>query len=149
MMSGNNPRLENALFEAIAKLGADAGTIHLKAADADELHLAASHEIPHHLLERVQVIPWGKGLAGAAAARAQPIHFCNLQIATSPDIHDDARAAGMRGAIVVPMLSGDDVVGTIGVATRSERTFTQREIGWLLHFGRRIAGEGGGHRMAA
>jgi signal transduction protein with GAF and PtsI domain len=148
-MSDTNPRLENALYEAIAKLGADAGTIHLKAHASDELLLAASHEIPHHLLDKIRVIPWGKGMAGAAAARGEPINFCNLQIASSPDIHDDARAAGMRGAIVVPMMSGNDVVGTIGVGSRSERTFTQKEIGWLLHFGRRIAGESGEHRMAA
>src|SRR5207244_1829487 len=116
----------NALFEAIAQLGADSGTIHVRDHGGRTLLLAAHHEIAAELLGHIQEIPWGKGLAGIAAERAAPIHYANLRLAAGPEIHDLARALDVRGAVVVPIMHGSDVVGTLGIGCRSDRTFTQR-----------------------
>ena len=148
-MNDPNPRLENALFEAIARLGADSGTIHVKDPDRDVLLLAAHHHIPDGLLEHIQEIPWGKGLAGIAAERAEPVHHGNIKLSPAREIHPRARACEVRGAVVVPILSGSEAVGTLGIGCEVDRTFTPLEIRWLLSFARGLAGEWGETRMAA
>ena len=133
--------LDHELLEAIRALGADSGTIHLKEPDRLVLRLAASHGIPEPVLRIVQEVPWGKGMAGLAAERAQPVDACNIQTTTSSDVRPGARATGLQGALVVPMLRGGEVVGTLGVGCRGERTFTPEETDRLLEIGRRIAAD--------
>ena len=131
--------LERALGEAIAHLGADSGTLHLKRPGGLELELAASQGIPAPVLDVVRVIPWGKGMAGLAAERRQPVDACNIQTTASPDVRPGARATGLRGGIVVPLLLEDRVIGTLGVGCQAERAFTEQETGWLMDFGRTLA----------
>ena len=133
--------LDQALLDAIAHVGADSGTIHLKEPDRLVLRLAASHGIPEAVLDVVREVPWGKGMAGLAAERARPVDACNIQTDRSGDVRPGARATGLQGAIVVPMLRGDRVVGTLGVGCVGERTFTAAETDWLLELGRKLATE--------
>ena len=145
----DNTTLDQALRKAITKLCADTGTIHIKDADELILHLVASHDVPRSVLEAVREVPWGKGMAGLAAQLAEPVDCCNLQASTSPEIHPKARATGVRGAVVVPMMHGAQVVGTIGIGCQAERSFSTQEIRWLLEYGRKLATDFGEHRMAA
>ena len=132
-------RLDQALREAIARLGADSGTIHLKEPGKLMLRLAASHAIPERVLDLVRDVPWGKGMAGLAAQRAQPVDACNIQTSQSSDVRPGARATDVQGAIVVPMMRDGEVTGTIGIGCLSERTFTPEETAWLLGFGQSLA----------
>jgi len=91
------------------------------------------------VLAVVREVPWGKGMAGLAAERARPVDACNLQTDSSGDVRPGARATGLQGAIVVPLLQGDRVVGTLGVGCRVERSFSAEETDWLLEHGRRFA----------
>ncbi len=135
----NENMMDEALLHAIATLAADSGTIHLKDPDARILRLAASHAIPERVLEVTRVIPWGKGMAGLAAERAMPVDACNLQTTTSTDVRPGARATGVLGAIVVPMIRHGEVVGTIGIGCMRERTFTEDETRWLLGYAAALA----------
>lgn len=132
-------RIDRALQDALAQLRGNSGTIHLKEPERQVLRLMASREIPAEILELVQEVPWGKGMAGIAAERGQPVYFCNLAQSDSPDIHPVVRASGLQDAIVVPMMHGHDVVGTIGIGFKTERTFGLEEIPWLMEFGRDLA----------
>lgn len=131
--------MARGLEEAIRHLDADSGTIHLKQPGKMVLELAASHAIPEPVLEVVRIVPWGKGMAGLAAERAEPVDACNIQTTPSSDVRPGARATGVQGAIVVPMMRGGEVVGTFGIGCRRERTFTTDETVWLLEFGRQLA----------
>lgn len=131
--------LDAALHAAVVHLAGSSGTLHLKKAGVLELELAASEGIPEAVLGVVRVIPWGKGMAGLAAERARPVDACNIQTTTSPDVRPGARATGLRGGLVVPLLLGDRVVGTLGVGCEAERAFTEPETAWLLEHGRTIA----------
>jgi len=132
-------RLERALLEIIDHLAAQSGTIHLKVPGQQVLRLGASHGIPPAVRAVVESVPWGKGMAGLAAERAQPVDACNIQTTTSGDVRPGARATGMAGAIVVPMMLDAGVVGTIGVGCTSERVFSEAETAWLLERGRTLA----------
>ncbi len=128
-----------ALALIIEFMKADSGTIHLMGPDG-QLHLqCASAGIPPHVLDIVRVVPVGKGMAGLAAERRQPVSICNIQTDTSGDVRAGARATGLEGAIALPMLSGDRVAGVLGVANRAARTFTSEETDGLLEIGRTLA----------
>ncbi len=130
-----------ALARVIAYMKADSGTIHVMGPDDGQLHLrAASAGIPPHVVEIVRVVPVGKGMAGLAAERREPVSICNIQTDTSGDVRPGARATGLEGAIALPMLLGDGAVaGVLGVANRAARTFTPEETGQLLAIGRTLA----------
>jgi GAF domain-containing protein len=86
----------------------------------------------------VREVPVGKGMAGLAVERGEPITACNIQTDRSGDVRPGAKATGMEGAIVVPVLRSGHPVGALGVAVRHERTFTPSETDLLLDFGRAI-----------
>lgn len=134
-------KLSASLEAIVAEFNADSGTIHLLEADGI-LHLkAATASIPEAVLERVRLVPIGKGMAGLAAQRKEPITVCNLQTDTSGDVRPGARATGMEGALVVPVFRGEEVAGTLGIANRAARTFTAEEIARLVELGRRLVAE--------
>ena len=118
---------------------ADSGTIYWLGADG-LLHLAAATDgFPEAVLSVIRTIPIGKGMAGLAVERRQPVDACNIQSDTSGDVRPGARATAMAGAIVVPVFREDEVIGALGVANRAERTFTEEEVAELLAAGRALA----------
>jgi GAF domain-containing protein len=132
-----------ALGCIVARLSADSGTLHLMGPDG-VLHLAAaSDSIPPVVRDRVRTVPVGKGMAGLAVARRQPVNACNIQTDTSGDVRPGARATGLQGSVVVPLLRADRAVGALGVATRGERTFTSAEEQLLIDLGRILAAAAG------
>ena len=135
-----NLELSEALGRIVQHFGADSGTVHLLESDGI-LHLkAATAGIPPPVLEAVKLVPVGKGMAGLAVERNQPVNACNIQTDTSGDVRSGARATGLQGAIVVPINRGDAAVGALGIANRQERTFTEAEIALLSKAGRLLAG---------
>jgi hypothetical protein len=91
------------------------------------------------VLAIVREVPWGKGMAGRAPERAEPGAACKHQTDTSGAEPPRAPATRLQGAIVVPMMRGAEVVGTLGVGCLGERTFTPEETRWLLDLARRAA----------
>jgi L-methionine (R)-S-oxide reductase len=131
--------LQEVLRLTIQHFGADTGTIHLLEPDG-VLHLkAASAGIPEPVLQAVQLVPVGKGMAGLAVQRKEPVSVCNLQSDASGNVRPGARATGMEGAIVVPVFSGNQAVGALGIANRDARTFTAEETALLVDVGRALA----------
>ena len=131
--------IQKALDDAIAHLKADSGTIHVKDPHRMVLLLAASRNIPQPVLDVVREVPWGKGMAGVAVQRMQPVSVCNIQTTTSPDVRPGAAATGVQGALVVPMVSGASAVGAFGVGCKGDREFSADETQWLLDFAGRLA----------
>lgn len=130
---------DTVLARIVNDFAADSGTIHF-VGDDGMLHLgAASAGMPEQVLAIIRTIPVGKGMAGLAVERAQPVDACNIQTDTSGDVRPGAKATGLAGSIVVPIFDGEKVVGALGIANRSERTFTDAEIGQLLDEGRKLA----------
>lgn len=127
------------LADVVAAFGADSGTLHALAGEG-VLHLvAAVPEMPDEVMEKIQVIPVGKGMAGLAVARGEPVDACNLQTDDSGDVRPGARLTGLQGAIVVPVRRDGTVVGALGIANHAERRFTDAEIADLAARGRAAA----------
>jgi L-methionine (R)-S-oxide reductase len=131
---------DSALSRILEQFEADSGTIHLLGDDG-VLHLkAASPGIPAFVLETVRDVPVGKGMAGLAVERKQPVNACNIQTDTTGDVRPGAKATGLQGSIVVPIMRGDSAIGALGIANHRERTFTDDETSSLLAVGRVLGG---------
>ena len=136
---GDGLTWSDTLARILEEMSADSGTIHLLGDDG-VLHLkAASAGIPQVVLDTIKDVPVGKGMAGLAVERKQPVNACNIQTDVSGDVRPGARATGLQGSVVVPLLRGEDAIGALGVATRRERTFTGEEEQLLLEIGRVLA----------
>lgn len=128
-----------ALDRVLAAVQAETGTIHRMGPDG-LLHLEAhAGGIPERLLPVIGRIPVGKGMAGLAAERGEPVQICNLQTDSSGNARPGARSTGMRGSICVPMKDGDRLVGVLGVAVAREREYTDAEAAWLSEAGSILA----------
>ena len=126
----------DALSRILKQFAADSGTIHLLGEDGVLYLKAASGGIPRVVLDTVKTVPVGKGMAGLAVERKQPVTACNIQTDTSGDVRPGAMATGLQGAIVVPILRNEAAVGALGIANHRERTFTDAETALLLRVGR-------------
>lgn len=131
--------LDASLKALLAHFKCDIGTLHTLGPDG-KLHLRAhTPGIPEPILNASRIIPVGKGIAGLAAQNKKAMNMCNLTQDSDPRIPVAAKSSDIVGAICVPMLKGDEVVGTLGIAVRSERTFTAEEEALLTDAGRVIA----------
>jgi GAF domain-containing protein len=74
-------------------------------------------------------------MAGLCVERNQPVNACNIQTDASGDVRPGARATGLQGAIVVPIVRDGKPAGALGIANRHERTFTDEEIAQLMKAG--------------
>jgi GAF domain-containing protein len=131
---------DQVLRLTIEHLEAETGTIHRLGPDG-LLHLEAkAGNIPAALLPVIEKIPVGKGIAGLAVQRKQPVDLCNLQTDQSGAARPAARQTGVKGSICVPIMAGELAVGALGIGTGEEKQFREDETQLLLAVGR-ILGE--------
>jgi len=123
------------LDQVLNHFACTAGTIHTLGPASGMLLLRARRNIPDGLLPRIEKIPIGKGLAGLAAERRQPVQVCNLQTDNSGAARPAAKETGMESCIALPMLAGDELVGVLGVAKPTAYEFSETEIAHLMKIG--------------
>jgi L-methionine (R)-S-oxide reductase len=92
------------------------GTIH-RTTGEQMLSLIEQIGVPEFLIEKISTIPFGKGIAGAAALSREPIELCNLQQDLGGVAKPEARKTGVAGSLAVPIFSKDqsEVIGTLGI----------------------------------
>ena len=128
---------QNVLAACLQHFGCQAGTVHLLREGV--LKLAAHSGIPAQVVQIVETVPVGKGIAGLAAERLQPITICNLQTDSSGQARPGAKATGMEGSIAVPMLTNGALRGVLGIAKASAYDWSEAETQLLLRIAKRLA----------
>lgn len=118
-------RLESIL----GNFGCQTGTIHRTDASGQALSLVAQIGVPEFLVAKISQIPFGKGIAGAAAASRAPVELCNLQQDFGGVAEANARQTGVAGSLAVPIFSAstDAVLGTLGIGKNVPHDFTEDE----------------------
>ena len=111
------------------------GTIHFLDKNTSILKLHAHQGIPTFLLPKISEIPIGKGMAGIAAERREPVEICNLQTDESGVARPAARETKVEGSIAVPMILNRVLYGTFGIAKPVPYDFTKEEISELTAIG--------------
>jgi L-methionine (R)-S-oxide reductase len=136
--------IEEILRDMLAQFHSETGTIHRLDAQTQLLRLVAQIGLPPHIAEVVKTIPVGKGIAGQVVAQNQPVTICNLQTDTSGITKPGAKQTGVGGALCVPIRDGEKILGTLGIGTRREHTYTPDET----HALEKIAEKIGAHLQA-
>ncbi len=136
----SSQQLREALEVILEWYGGVVGSIHRLEPLANVLRLEAEVGIPPGLMEKVAIIPIGKGMAGLAAERRAPVQVCNLQTDESGVAKPSARETGVEGSLTVPIMLDGELLGTLGIAKPSQHEFTTQEIECLMKVGEEIGG---------
>ncbi|RPA69131.1 GAF domain-containing protein [Cyclobacteriaceae bacterium YHN15] len=129
---------QELLESIISAFACTTGTIHTLDQETHLLMLKAQKGIPEFLLPKMAVIPIGKGMAGIAAERRQPVEMCNLQTDESGVARPAAKETKVEGSIAVPILLDGELFGTLGIAKPVPYDFTKEEKDALLEIGGEI-----------
>ncbi|MBK8270877.1 MAG: GAF domain-containing protein [Planctomycetes bacterium] len=111
------------------------GTLHRLNPATNLLELVAQRGVPDAILDRVRAIPIGKGMAGLAAERLEPVQVCNLQTDTSGAAKPGAKMTEMEGSLSAPILVEGHLRGTIGIAMPRPHEFDEAERNLLMQIG--------------
>lgn len=129
----------DVLAAALAHFGCQAGTVHVLREGV--LRLVTSAGIPPQVVQIVETVPVGKGIAGLAAERREPVMLCNLQTDASGQARPGARATGLEGSLAVPMLTGGELRGVLGIAKATAYDWSSAETALLLAIGERLGAQ--------
>lgn len=118
------------------------GTIHQAVEDSRILTLVCQIGVPESLMDKISTIPFGKGIAGAAAEREEAVELCNLQQDLGGVAKPDARKTGVSGSIAVPVfaMNSGKVIGTLGIGKFAPYEFNVAEKQRLSEFASVIGG---------
>ncbi len=123
--------MQAELEAIVGRFSADTGTVHL--IEDGVLVLKAHVGVPPPVVQIVAVVPIGKGMAGLAAERNEPVSSCNIQADRSGDVRPGAAATGVGGAIVVPIRDAEGhAVGALGIGVRAQHDYSEDETARLL-----------------
>lgn len=133
------------LTQVLQAFGCQTGTLH-EAEGCEWLVLKAQVGVPEELHDKITRIPVGKGIAGAAAARKEPVELCNLQQDLGDVARPDARKTGVAGSLAVPIQASQSgaVLGTLGIGKYQPYEFTAAEKDRLMGIAALLAENWGG-----
>ncbi len=115
------------MTEFITRHGGVAGTVHRR--DGEVLSLAGAHNIPPKVQEVTKLIPKGKGMAGLAWERAQPVQTCNLKTDNTGDVRPGAKAVNAKAAVALPVhADNDELLAVVGIAYNDERELDEATL---------------------
>jgi L-methionine (R)-S-oxide reductase len=119
--------LENWLQNFLTKYQGAAGTIHFF--ENGGLKLVSAINIPPPVQQVVAWVPNGKGMAGLALQRKEPIQTCNLKEDNTGNVKPGAKAVNAQAAVALPVLDDQSGVrAVVGIAFPNEREFTTAEL---------------------
>jgi hypothetical protein len=115
------------LDDYLARHGGIAGSVHFRRGDL--LALAAATNLPEPVQAMTRSIPRGKGMAGLAWERGEPVQTCNLQTDRSGDVRPGARAVGAQAAVAIPVRdAAGQIRAVVGIAFAGERELPADEL---------------------
>jgi L-methionine (R)-S-oxide reductase len=133
--------MQSQLEQIVRQFQADTGSIHLL--EDGILVLKAQVGLPPHVAEIVRLVPIGKGMAGLAFERNEPVSSCNIQSDQTGDVRPGARDTGVNGAIVVPIRSADgEAQGALGIGVQHDYEYTAEETAQLMALAATLAPQG-------
>ena len=138
MTQGDDEALVALLRDVLEEFDCTSGTLHR--VEGSKLRLVAQEGIPDAVLAKIETVPVGKGMAGLAAERREPVQVCYLQTDDSGVAEPNARATMMEGAIAAPIIGSEGTLeGTIGIAKPEPYEFASAERDRLMRIGTQIA----------
>jgi PAS domain S-box-containing protein len=129
--------LDAALERTVDVTGTDAGMIFLYDVERTHLVVAAHEGVSEAYVNAVDRFTPGEGVVGSVALRGTPAIIDNVQ--TDDRIaRPDARVEGLVSVAMVPVTSRRRILGTLFVASRTRRVFTEAEVQLLTSISQQI-----------
>jgi L-methionine (R)-S-oxide reductase len=129
--------MQAELQSILSRFNADTGTIHI--VDGEVLVLKAHVGVPPQVVQMVAKIPIGKGMAGLAVERNEPVSSCNLQVDRTGDVQPGAKQTGVNGAVVVPIHDKEgNAVGALGIGVHQQHEYSETEVARLMEEATRL-----------
>ena len=127
------PDWHAVLVQVLENFACVTGTLHRTDPSTGLLMLVTQHGIPPHvlpmLLPKIDNIPFGKGIAGCAAQRKEPVQLCNLQEDLGGVAKPEAQKTNVQGALAVPIVGRDGkVIGVLGIGKMQPYEFNDTEV---------------------
>ncbi len=122
------PDWQNVLEVILKEFSCQTGTLHQWVDLHQMLEIIAHVGIPDELRVKVERIPLGKGIAGTAAERMEPVQICNLQTDRSGVAKPAAKKTKVGGSVAVPVEFGGLLMGTLGIGKLEAYDFSSEEI---------------------
>src|SRR5947207_2650423 len=119
-MTNYNEAAQTWLAAFLSEAGAVAGTVHLH--ENGGLRLAAAKNIPEKVQDIVAWVPSGKGMAGLALERGEPVQTCNLQEDRSGAVKPGAKAVAAGAGVARPLRNEPgSILAVVGAAFADDR----------------------------
>ncbi len=134
--------LNNALDAVFEIMPADSCWIFLQRETENFLRLRAERGLPPDLFERIrnQRVEYKRGAIGRVAQSGQPLLLEDLPSQLNQWLDDPLVAEGdWQSLAAAPLRAKDTIIGVLGMASQSDRTFTETEIELLQAIGNQIA----------
>ena len=135
----SNPDWQKVLDLILTQYDCQTGTLHKWHDLHANLELICHRGVPRDLMNKVESIPLGKGIAGTAAERLEPVQICNIQNDDTGVAKKGAKKTKVGGAVAVPIDMGGLLMGTLGIGKLEPYEFTKEEVSELLVIGGQIA----------
>jgi signal transduction histidine kinase len=129
--------LDIALRKALELTGLEVGVVFLVDDRAEELTPVVHHGLSQRLIQDLERMKFGEGLAGRAASSGEPIVVENL----SEDprlISKVTKEEGIRYSASVPLKSRGRLLGIMSLASKGRRPFNPQEVNILTAIGQQI-----------
>ena len=133
------PDWQRVLEVILKEFSCQTGTLHQWVDLHKMLEIVAHAGVPADVLTKVERIPLGKGIAGTAAERMEPVQICNLQTDRTGIAKPAAKKTKVGGSIAVPVEFGGLLMGTLGIGKYESYDFAPDEISELQTIASEIA----------
>ncbi len=132
--------MPDALERVIECLGGDAGGIRLVDPVDQKLVLSFIQGMSDDYLAAVGSLSLGEGIVGNIALTGEPALLADLSEdpRLKPGVLSELKKEGFRSFAVVPLGSREEIVGTLGVASRKRGVFGPGDIDLLTAMGHQI-----------
>jgi signal transduction histidine kinase/DNA-binding response OmpR family regulator len=130
--------LDRAVSAAIAALDADGGDVRLLNPSTAKLVIAAIRGFPESYEQIAASIPLGQGFLGQVAQHGRPLSGSVDDLFNDPWLIPLKEISDFCSYLCVPLRTGDEILGTLGVAKRMPHQFPDREIELLMSIGNQI-----------
>jgi L-methionine (R)-S-oxide reductase len=129
------------LQQFVSAQGGVAGTVHTLTGDV--LTLCASLNIPPPVLQKTQIIPKGKGMAGLAWSRDRIVSTCDLKTDQTGDVQPGAKAVNAQAAAAIPVHDASGRLrAVVGSAFMDDRDFSVAELAAFARAAESLPGDG-------
>jgi PAS domain S-box-containing protein len=129
--------LEIILDEVIRSFNVSGGGIFLLEQRGTEMKLALHRNIPEDVVEDLNQMKPGEGLAGKVVETARPRHSTNLQ-EDHRRTSSAVRADNWRAFLAVPFIAEEEALGALFIFDRGHKVFSREDIRLTQAIGRQL-----------